>query len=165
MLLVMKHLQTQAFAIVLAAACLSGEPSFGKPPAKATSTPAPVQATPVPVTPPPAPESPSAPAAVTPLEPDNLTDLRAALGKAVVVEGTPTRVGESKSKTVRFLDFSPQVGRAVTLVFRSGHGDEVTVEGLQDYVGKKLRVSGVVSDYMGRLQIQIEKKSQIQEVP
>jgi hypothetical protein len=100
-----------------------------------------------------------------PLAPTDLTALRAALGKSVTIEGTPARAAETKSKNVRFLDFSSQIGTAITVVVLAGKGEPVSLEDLQKYVGKKVRVTGLVSEFSGRLQVPIEKKSQIQVLP
>lgn len=126
-------------------------------PEKAPATPAPKAAVEPAATP-------AAPAeAGPPLNPSDLEGLRAKLGSTVTVEGIPTRAGESKSKTVRFLDFGP-AGQAVTAVFFVGKGEAISLEEIQQYIGKNLRVTGKLSEYNGKLQIPIEQKAQIVEV-
>jgi hypothetical protein len=136
----------------------------GKAAAAATPTPAKPAATPVATPPPAAPMAAPAAESGPSLSPEDLEALRAKLGQVVTIEGIAVRAAESKSKTVRFLDFANGAGRAITVVFVAGKGEPVQMEEVQAWVGKNLRVTGTVSEFNGKLQLPIEKKSQIVEV-
>lgn len=98
------------------------------------------------------------------MKPDDLAGLKEKLGTVVTVEGVPVRAAETKTQSVRFLDFANGVGKAITVVFIAGKGEPVTLEEVQGYIGKSIRVTGPVTEYSGKLQIAIEKKAQIVEV-
>lgn len=98
--------------------------------------------------------------------PTDLDALRPMLGQPVIIEGTLVASGESKSKTVRYLNFTKNYHESVGLVFfTSKGGDDFALEKLSAWVGKKVRVTGKLGDHSGSLQIEIEKVDQIQEVP
>ncbi len=124
----------------------------------------PAAATPVPA----APAAP-APAPVDPAKvftPTDLDALRPVVGQAVVIEGTIIASGESKSKTVRYLNFTKNYKESVGLVFfTSKGGDDFALEKLAVWVGKKVRVTGKLGEHAGALQIELEKADQLQEVP
>ena len=102
-------------------------------------------------------------ATATVLAPTDLTAFREALGTKVAVEGTIVAAAESKTKTVRYLNFTKNYRESVSLVFFKS-GDEFTLEKLSAWVGRKVRATGKVSDHAGALQIEIEKKEQIEEL-
>ncbi len=86
------------------------------------------------------------------------------LGKEVVIEGTISRVGENKSGTMRFLNFLGTQRGDLSLVFFLEKWDgSLTSEMLNSYIGKKVRVTGRVSEYQGNPQLEITEASQIQE--
>ncbi|MEA3210405.1 MAG: hypothetical protein QOE70_3462 [Chthoniobacter sp.] len=98
--------------------------------------------------------------------PTDLEALRTALGKNVTVEGTIVASGESKTKTVRYLNFTKNYRESLGLVFFvSKGGEEFALKRLAAWVGKKIRATGKVGEHDGSLQIEIEKWSQVQEVP
>jgi hypothetical protein len=97
--------------------------------------------------------------------PTDLDALRMEIGKIVTVEGTIVASGESKSKTVRYLNFTKNYRESLGLVFFvSKGGDEFALEKLAAWVGKKIRATGKVAEHNGALQIEIEKLAQVQEV-
>jgi hypothetical protein len=113
-------------------------------------------------------DSPATATAVAPkkFDPKDLDGLRGARNEQVVVEGTIARSGESKSKTVRYLNFSNDYREAVTLVFfLNKGGDLFAMEKLHKWIGKKVRVNGKVTEYGSTVQIEIEKWDQIKEIP
>ena len=111
-------------------------------------------ATPAPSTPPPEP---------TVLIATDLARLKEMTGKSVVVEGTVAAQGENNGGTMRYLNFAKKYKEALTLVFMVGKGgDEFSKENLAAFVGKKVRVTGVISTYNEALQIKIDKLAQIQ---
>ena len=108
-------------------------------------------------------EAPSAAAKV--FVPTDLNSLRAEMGKKVIVEGTLVLAGESKSKTVRYLNFTKNWRESVALVFFVGAGeDSFSLQKLRSCVGRKVRATGVLSEYESNLQIQIDSWKQMQAV-
>ncbi len=92
--------------------------------------------------------------------------MRPLLGQSVTVEGAIARAGESKTKTVRYLNFTSDFTKGVTLVFFVSAAPEAfQLEALKQWVGKKVRVTGTLSDYNNGLQIKIEKMDQLKEIP
>lgn len=112
--------------------------------------------------------SPAAPApeAAKVFAPTDLDALRPVIGQIVAVEGTIVASGESKTKTVRYLNFTKNYKESLGLVFfASKGGEEFALEKLTPWVGKKVRATGKVGEHTGALQIEIEKWEQIKEVP
>ncbi|MGB8168966.1 MAG: hypothetical protein WCF18_15820 [Chthoniobacteraceae bacterium] len=97
--------------------------------------------------------------------PSDLDALRMAIGQTVAVEGTIVASGESKTKTVRYLNFTKNYKESLGLVFFvSKGGEEFAMEKVAAWVGKKIRASGKVAEHNGALQIEIEKWEQVQEI-
>lgn len=116
-------------------------------------------------TPKPSPAPPAAEAAKV-FAPTDLEALRMAIGQLASVEGTIMASGESKSKTVRYLNFTKNYKESLGLVFFVSKGaEEFTLEKLTAWVGKKIRATGKVAEHNGTLQIEIEKWEQVQEIP
>jgi hypothetical protein len=98
-------------------------------------------------------------------DPSDLENLRGERGKVITVEGTLARSGESKSKTVRYLNFSNDYRDSLALVFFvSKGGDLFAMEKLHHWIGKKVRATGRVSEYGSNVQIEIEKWDQLKEI-
>jgi hypothetical protein len=98
--------------------------------------------------------------------PTDLEKLKPLIGKTVKLEGTVAKGGESKSKTVRYLNFSDKIGESVALVFFVNKvGEKFSAERLQGLVGKKIQATGKLSEFSERLQIQIDDEKQIKEIP
>jgi hypothetical protein len=96
----------------------------------------------------------------------DLAGLKAMNGKSATVEGTLAAQGENNSGTMRYLNFAKKYREALTLVFMvSKGGEEFSKEKLGAFVGKKVRVTGVISTYNEALQIKIDNLSQIQIQP
>ncbi len=116
-------------------------------------------------TPKPSPETP-APDVAKVFAPTDLAALRMVIGQPAAVEGTIMASGESKSKTVRYLNFTKNYKDSLGLVFFVSKGaEEFTLEKLTAWVGKKIRATGKVAEHNGTLQIEIEKWEQVQEIP
>jgi RecJ-like exonuclease len=108
---------------------------------------------------------PSAADAAKMFSPTDLDALRGAMGQTVSVEGTIVASGESKTKTVRYLNFTKNYKESLGLVFFvSKGGEEFSLDRLSAWVGKKVRATGKVSEHTGSLQIEVEKWDQVQEV-
>jgi len=104
-------------------------------------------------------------APVKALLPTDLDGLRGERGKKVSVEGTIVLAGESKSKTVRYLNFTKDWRESVALVFFVSVGGEAfSMEKLQSCVGRKVRATGVVSEYGSNVQMKIDSWSQLQPI-
>jgi RecJ-like exonuclease len=98
--------------------------------------------------------------------PNDLAGLKEMTGKTVTIEGKITDQGESKSGTVRYLNFSKNYKDTLALIFILSQGDgNFTKEKLGEFVGKKVRVTGVVGTHNDALQIKIDKLEQIQVQP
>lgn len=103
------------------------------------------------------------PAAAPSVSVTDTAALIALAGKPVTVEGDIERTGVNKAGTIRFLNFMGTKRGDVTLVFFTERApDEFTEEKLSAYIGKKVRVNGVVTVYQGTPQISIDSFSQIQ---
>jgi RecJ-like exonuclease len=98
--------------------------------------------------------------------PNDLAGLKEMTGKTVTIEGKITDQGESKSGTVRYLNFSKNYKDTIALVFILSQGaGNYTKEKLGEFVGKKVRVTGVVGTHNDALQIKIDKLDQIHVQP
>jgi len=108
----------------------------------------------------------AATAAPKKFDPKDLEGLRGARNEQVIVEGTIARSGESKSKSVRYLNFSENYRESVTLVFFVNKGGDLfAMEKLHKWIGKKVRATGKVTEYGSTMQIEIVKWDQLQEIP
>jgi serine/threonine protein kinase len=91
--------------------------------------------------------------------------LLAALGKNAAVNGEVERVGENMPGTVRFLNFKTVHHNdfAVILPLKDGH-PEFAREKLNELIGKKIRVTGKISEFHGSPQMIVESPAQIAPV-
>lgn len=105
----------------------------------------------------------------------DLDTLRPNVGKEVIVTGTPTGSGHSKSGNVLYLNFAG-AHKAVALVFFvSGGGGAAgadagakkaqTEDDIKPFVGKAISVKGKLADYKGDLQIVVNSLDQITVTP
>ena len=100
-----------------------------------------------------------------PLDANNLEQLRAHRGETVTVQGKIERQGESKNGTVRFLDFKKDYREGFVLVFFTWKGDgKFSKEKLAGYLGKKVRVTGKLTEYGSTMQIEVETLDQLKIV-
>ena len=94
-----------------------------------------------------------------------MEELKALKGKVVTVEGPIVVQGENKGGTVRYLNFTTNFRQSVSLTFFASAGDgEFTKEKLAEFVGKKIRVNGELTEYNGSLQIKMTSLDQIKIV-
>jgi len=99
-------------------------------------------------------------------DPKALEVLRGKTGQIITIEGTLVRVGESKSGTHRYLNFTKLYRESVSLVFPiEKNPDEFKYDKIKAWVGKKVRATGTLTEYGSDLQMVIEKWDQIVEVP
>jgi len=90
------------------------------------------------------------------------SDHLANVGREVIVEGIINRAGESRSGEVLYLNFNGTSRGDLSLVFFRRPGEtEFTTENLARFVGKSIRVQGVISEYKGDPQMQIASLDQI----
>lgn len=91
--------------------------------------------------------------------------IEAALGKELTIEGTVKRVGESKTRSILFINFEGLTRDGFTAIIRqrtlAGEYVKYDPEFAAAFVGKKVRITGTVSEYRGGFQIQIFAPSQI----
>ena len=101
-----------------------------------------------------------------PLDANNLPQLRAKRGERATVEGKIERYGQSKNGNVQFLDFKKDYREGFVLVFFTSKGEgKFTREKLGEYVGKKVRATGKLTEYGSTMQIEVESLDQLQIVP
>ena len=97
--------------------------------------------------------------------PEDLRGLRAIKGQTVVVEGVIVFQGQSKAGAKRYLNFTENYQESISLVFDVVKGEgEFTKEKLASYVGKKVRVTGMIGEYQGSLQMEIRALDQLKFV-
>jgi hypothetical protein len=100
------------------------------------------------------------------LDANNLEQLRAHRNAVVTVEGKIERQGESKNGNVRFLDFKKDYREGFVLVFFTWKGDgKFTKEKLAEYLGKKVRATGKLTEYGSTMQIEVTSLDQLQIIP
>jgi hypothetical protein len=98
-------------------------------------------------------------------DPRALDVLRGKKGQILTVEGTLVRIGENKTGTFRYLNFTQNYKDSLSLVFPvAKNPKEFTMEKLNEWNGKKVRATGTVSEFGGNLQIAIEKWDQLKKV-
>lgn len=115
---------------------------------------------------PPKPETPvAAPVAEKVFAPTALEELKPLVGKTVTIEAPIVVQGANKSDTVRYLNFTTKFRESVSLTFFASAGDgKFTKEKLAEYVGKKVRVTGVLGEFNGALQIKMTALDQLKIV-
>lgn len=95
--------------------------------------------------------------------------IEASLDKEITVEGRIERIGESKTRSILFLNFEGLERGGFTLIIRQGTlaGDYVQHDPAfgPSFVGKNLRVTGTVTTYQGGFQMQVFAPSQIEVLP
>jgi serine/threonine protein kinase len=94
-----------------------------------------------------------------------LSQLQACLGKSAAVHGIVERVWENMPGTVRFLNFETVQHNefSVVLVLKENH-PEFAKERLNELIGKKIRVTGRITEFHGSPQVVVESPSQIAPV-
>ena len=111
----------------------------------------------------PAPAAPEAPAAGE-FKPDDLEGLKAHVGKTVTIKGTVDNIGSSEKKGLVFVNFHRQFYKAVCVVVTSTPekvGD-AQKELQQKLPGREVKVTGTLSEYKNRLQIQVADAAAIE---
>ena len=98
-------------------------------------------------------------------DPKVLDVLRGKKGQILTVEGTLVRAGENKTGTFRYLNFTQNYKDSLSLVFPvAKNPTEFTMEKLNEWSGKKVRVTGTVTEFSGNLQMTIEKWDQLKKI-
>lgn len=91
--------------------------------------------------------------------------IEAALGKELTIEGIVQRIGETKTRSILFINFEGLTRDGFTAIIRqrtlAGEYVKHDPEFAAAFVGKKVRITGTVSEYRGGFQIQIFAPSQI----
>ena len=93
--------------------------------------------------------------------PTDLATLRPLKGQKVLLEGKLVTTGANKTESIRYLNFTKNFRESVSLVF---FGNAVPKEKLAEFVGKKVRANGVLSEYNEALQIKMESLDQIKVI-
>ncbi len=99
-------------------------------------------------------------------KPTDLEALKSALGKKFIVEGAIIAAGANRNESIRYLNFTANYRDSVTLVFHvTLGGSAFTKQKIAEFVGKKVRAHGVVTEHNGAFQIEIRDLSQIKVQP
>jgi predicted extracellular nuclease len=110
----------------------------------------------------------ASPAPATSIAAQNTEAITAAMGSEITVEGTVDRIGESKTRQILFINFADVERNGISLIIKQGTfaGDVVKFD--PEYgsrlVGKKIRVTGEVTEYRGEPQIQVFAPSQLEVI-
>lgn len=96
------------------------------------------------------------------IDANNLEQLQEQSGQDVVVEGTVSAVGATKTNTITFINLGTQKKQGfVVVVFQKNYG--AFPEGFSAFKGQKVRVSGKLELYHGdRPEIEVRSPEQIQ---
>lgn len=114
---------------------------------------------PQPILPSPAPTLETFPASAT-------QELLHRIGQKVVVEGTVSRIGESRSGDVLYVNFLGNARGDLSLVrFTTLDRKEADRTQLDPLVGQRIRAEGVITEYRGAPQLELRDFSQIQIQP
>ena len=116
----------------------------------------------------PAPAAPATPAPEAPaageFKPDDLEGLKPQVGKTVTIKGTVDNIGSSEKKGLVFVNFHRQFYKAVCVVVTSTPEKvgEAQKELQQKLPGREVKVTGTLSEYKNRLQIQVADAAAIE---
>jgi hypothetical protein len=103
-----------------------------------------------------------APAELKTYAPTDLAALKEVKGQKIILEGKIATSGANRTDSVRYLNFTQNFRESASLVFFvNAGGGTFTKEKLAGYVGKKVRVTGPLSEYNGALQIRMESLDQL----
>jgi hypothetical protein len=111
-----------------------------------------------------APATPAAPAPAADAKvyaPTDLAALKPLKGQKIILEGKIVSTGSNKTDSIRYLNFTKNFRESASLVF---FGGAVPKEKLAGFVGKKVRVNGVLSEHNEALQIKVESLDQIKVI-
>lgn len=89
------------------------------------------------------------------------------MNEMVEFQGVPVSAGDSSTGKTRYLRFSRDWNKSIMVFMLTRDvGDELTVAELQKYVGKTVRINGVVERQFGtnRLGVKIQAKDQLEIV-
>jgi len=98
--------------------------------------------------------------------PTDLAALRKRLGRRVVLEGKIVAMGNSRSGSTSYLNFTKNYHDSVSLVFLGTSGAKgISKDQLAAFVGKKIHVGGILEDRTGALQMRVFEVDQIKVLP
>jgi hypothetical protein len=96
----------------------------------------------------------------------NREKIESALDQEITVEGTIERIGESKTRSILFVNFEGLERGGFTVIIRqrtlAGDFVKFDPEFALNLVGKHVRITGTVSAYRGGFQMQVFAPSQIE---
>ncbi len=99
----------------------------------------------------------------TTFDPNDLVALRPWVGREVTLQGRPSATGISRNGEVMYLNFHHDYRQAANLVFFSRDHPGLTRESLETWVGRPVRVTGVLEEFRGNLQIAIAQITQLED--
>jgi hypothetical protein len=98
--------------------------------------------------------------------PTELAALRKRLGRRVVLEGEIVAMGNSRSGSTSYLNFTKNHHDSVSLVFLGTSGTKgIAKQDLAAFIGKKIHVGGLLEDWNGALQVRVFELEQIKVRP
>jgi|GEM_PF-5439488 len=95
------------------------------------------------------------------LDPTDAAALKPMVGKTVSIAGKVTSVNASKSGSVLFLHFAQDWNSSLSLVLFAKSGAP-TLDSLQPFVGKKVKVTGKLELYKDQLEIKLDSPTSIE---
>jgi RecJ-like exonuclease len=104
-------------------------------------------------------------AAVPVVSPGDLAKARELVDKSVALEGTVVAQSASKTETVRYLNFTQDYRQSVSLVFFTKDNESFNRRQLETYVGKRIRVTGKLTEHDGAVQMIVMTLAQIEVIP
>lgn len=98
--------------------------------------------------------------------PTDLAALRKRVGRRVVIEGEIVAMGQSRSGSTSYLNFTKNYHDSVSLVFLGGSGAKgIPKDQLAAFIGRKIHVGGLIEDRSGALQMRVFELEQIKVLP
>lgn len=94
--------------------------------------------------------------------PKEIASLGPHLGRRITIQGTPIELGDNRSGTAFYLNFTRNYKDSVAVVmFLSNDPDGFTRENLQPFIGRPIQVTGILDEYRGSYQIKLADLSEI----
>lgn len=98
--------------------------------------------------------------------PTDLAKLKPKVNRRVVIEGVIVATGSSRSGATSYLNFTKNYRDSVGLVFLGATvAKDFPKERLAEFVGKKIRVGGLLEERDGALQMRVFYPEQIKVLP
>lgn len=98
--------------------------------------------------------------------PSDLAGLRKLAGRRVVIEGRIVAIGNSRSGSTSYLNFTKNYHDSVSLVILGTSGAKgIPKDQLAAFVGKRIHVGGLIEERNGAVQMRVFALDQIRVLP